>query len=214
MEEKMSDSKRIYYYIAANLAFLIPAPGRFAYALILVILFNIQMFTITMIFHGIYHLQLSNLRNAVLALSIIALGVFYKQLLAIVCPVAALTLGYCIFLPTLASVIIEFFFLNYEKGLKKHLVVNMKNSSFMSIFSLLFFLIRDILGYGTFTFPSWKKILVFHLPYDLNSTSASVFLATIPGSLVFIALIIAVYIFVANKIRIVMNSPINSVEEA
>lgn len=208
----MSESKRIYYYIAANLALLIPAPGRFAYALILIILFNIQMVTITMIFHGIYHLQLSNLRNPVLALFIITLSVFYKQLLAIICPVAALTLGYCIFLPTLASVIIEFFFLSYEHGLKSHLALNMKKSCFMSIFALLFFLIRDVFGYGTFTLPSWKKIVVFHLPYDLQSTSASVFLATIPGSLVFVALIIAVYIFVVSKARIIMNSPIGSEE--
>ncbi len=210
----MSESKKIYFYIAANLAFLIPAPGRFAYALIMIVLFNIQMATITMVFHAIYHMQLENLRNAVLTLFIIALGVFYKQLLAIVCPIAALTLGYCIFLPTLASVIIKFFFLNYEKGFKKHLVLNMKNTLFMSIFALLFFLVRDVFGYGTLTLPAWKKIVVFHLPYDLSSASASVFLATIPGALVLVSVIMALYIFVMNKIRILMNSPKALVEEA
>lgn len=210
----MSESKKIYFYIAANLALLIPAPGRFAYALILIILFNIQMATITLIFHGIYHMQLANLRNTVLSLAIIALGVFYKQLLVIFCPIAALTLGFCIFLPTIASVIIEFFFLSYERGLSRHLAHNMRNSFFMSLFALLFFLIRDIFGYGTFTLPAWKKIIVFHLPYNLQSTGASVFLATIPGSLVFVSILIAIYVFVGKKIRIFKNSPLSVQEEA
>ena len=125
----MAENKKIYFYIASNLALLIPVPGRFAYALILLFLFNIQTATVTLLFHAIYHMRLESMRNAVLTLTIIALGVFYKQLLTILCPIASLTLGFCIFLPTLASVIIEFFFLDYKRGLKNHLVLNMKNTS-------------------------------------------------------------------------------------
>ncbi|MCR4821578.1 MAG: hypothetical protein K5873_01745 [Treponema sp.] len=203
----MSENKKIYFYIASNLAFLIPVPGRFAYALILVLLFNIQMSVTTLLFHGIYRLQLANLRNAILSLTIIALGIFYKQVLSIYCPIASLTLGYCIFLPTLASVIIEFFFLEYSQYLKKHLIVNVKTALAVSSFSLVFFLIRDIFGYGTITFPGWKHIIVFHLPYNSSGTGASVFMATIPGSLICIAIFLAAYIFVMNKFRIYKNSP-------
>lgn len=203
----MAENKKIYFYIASNLALLIPVPGRFAYALILLFLFNIQTATVTLLFHAIYHMRLESMRNAVLTLTIIALGVFYKQLLTILCPIASLTLGFCIFLPTLASVIIEFFFLDYKRGLKNHLVLNMKNTAFMSAFALFFFLVRDIFGYGTLTLPGWKHLIVLHFPYNPQSTSASVFLATIPGGLVFVAFLLALYIFFIKKIRIFLNSP-------
>ncbi|MBQ8014242.1 MAG: hypothetical protein IJ257_07625 [Treponema sp.] len=210
----MADNKKIYFYIASSLAFLIPVPGRFAFALLLMILFNIQMATVTLLFHGIYYMQLSNMRNAILTLTIIALGIFYKQLLAIYCPIAALTLGFCIFLPTIASVIIDFFFLDYSHGLKNHLVRNMKTSCVMSLFSLLVFLLRDIFGYGTITLPGWRHILVFRLPYNIEGTSASIFLATIPGSLVFVAVLLALYIYGVKKFRIFVNSPESAGEES
>ena len=201
----MANSKKIYLYIATNLAFLIPVPGRFAYALILLLLFNLQMAAITLLFHAVHRMSLSSMRNSILTLSIIALGVLYKQIVTIICPVAAFVLGYCIFLPTLASVIIEFFFLNYEHGLKGHLASNMKRSLFMSIFSMFFFLIRDVLGYGTLTLPGWKKVIVLYVPYNPESTGASVFLATIPGSLALVALLLALYIYAERKIRFIIT---------
>lgn len=209
----MKDNKKIYFYIAANLALLVPVPGRFAYAIILLVLFNLQMSLVTLLFHAIYHMRLSNMRNTLLTLTIIALGVFYKQILTLYCPVAALTLGFCIFLPTLASVIIEFFFLEYEHGVKHHLASNMKKSVFMTIFALLFFFVRDVFGYGTITLPFPGEIRVIHLPYNPESTGASVFLATIPGSLFLVACILAFYIFMRKKIRIFSNSPSNNREE-
>ncbi len=208
----MTDRKTIYFYIAANLAMLIPVPGRLAYAIILLLLFNIQMLASTMLFHAIHRMNLANMRNALLALTIIALGVFYKQLVIIFCPVAALTLSYCIFLPTLASVIIEFFFLSYEHGVKTHLMSNMKKSFFMSIFALLFFLVRDIIGYATITFPGWKTLVVIHLPYNPQSTGLGVFFATVPGSLCFMSVLLAAYIFVAKKISILVNAPLHKEE--
>ena len=49
----ITNNKRLYFYIASNLAFLIPFPGRFAYSIIMVILFNIQMALVTLFFHAI-----------------------------------------------------------------------------------------------------------------------------------------------------------------
>ena len=209
----MAGNKKIYFYIASNLALLIPVPGRFAYALVLLVLFNVQMISVTLLFHAIHRLRIGNLQNSILALTIIALGIFYKQILTIFCPIIAFTLGFCIFLPTLASVIIEFFFLSYEHGLKSHLINNMKTALFMTIFALFFFLIRDIFGYGTFTLPAWKKLLVFHLPYNPNATGASVFLATVPGGLCLVSILLMAYIFIMNKLRIFSHAPSAGEEE-
>ena len=203
----MTDSKKIYFFIAANLAFLIPVPGRFVYALILLVLFNVQMALITLLFHAIHRLNIGNMQNALLSLTIIALAVFFKQIIILICPVAALTLGFCVFLPALASVIIEFFFLDYEHGLKNHLIKNMHSTVFMTLFSLFFFFVRDLFGYGTLTLPGWKRIIVLHLPYNPNSTGASVFLATIPGSLFLVAILLFLYIFVMKKFWIYSNAP-------
>ena len=209
----MTENKKVYLYIAANLALLMPVPGRFAYAIILLVLFNIQTAVVTLLFHAIHHMKISNMQNALLSLTIIALGIFYKQILVIICPIAALTLGFCIFLPTLASVIIEFFFLDYEHGVKGHLITNMRNASFMTIFALFFFLIRDVFGYGTLTLPAFRRILVIHLPYNPDTASASVFLATIPGSLGLVAVLLLIYIFCVKKFRIVLNAPKISEED-
>jgi Na+-translocating ferredoxin:NAD+ oxidoreductase RnfE subunit len=84
----------------------------------------------------------------------------------------------------------------------------MKKASFMTLFNLLFFCIRDILGYGTLTFPGWKSLVVIHLTSNPMRTDAGVFLATIPGSLCLIALLLALYIVGTKRINILLNSPI------
>lgn len=203
----MTDSKKIWFYIAANLAILVPVPGRLAYAVIMLVIFNAQMAVVTLLFHAVHRLRLAGMRNSLLALAAISLSIFQKQLLVIFCPVAALTLGYCVFIPTLVSVIMDFFFLDYEHGARSHLVSKMRGSAFLTVPSLLFFLLRDVAGYGTVTFPGWRHILVFRFPYNPESTGACVFLATIPGSLCLIAGVLVLYIFCAKKLLILTNSP-------
>lgn len=203
----MKNSRQIYYYIASNLAILVPVPGRFAYGIIVLLLFNIQMLLISFVFHAVEHLNLQFLRNSIIAFALIAITVFYRQLLIIFCPVAALTLGFCIYLPALTSVVIEFFFTEYKKGVKIHALLTMKKSLAMSAFCLFYFLLRDIVGFGTVTFPLWKKIAVYHLPFNSESVSASVFLATIPGSLVLLSVLLSVYILFRQKMKMIHDNP-------
>ena len=204
----MAERKKIYLYMAANLAMLIPVPGRFAYAIIMLVIFNIQMAVATMLFHAIHRMNLANMRNALLSLTIVAMGILFKQILIIFCPVAALTLSYCIFLPTLTSVILDFFFLSYEHGVKGHVITTMKKSLAMTLFILFFFLVREILGYSTISFPGWKRLIFITLPYNVSGTVASVFLATIPGSLFLMAMCLFFYIFIVKKIHIFTNAPV------
>lgn len=199
----MKNNKLAYYYIASSLAILVPVPGRFAYGLVLLVLFNIQMILASVVFHVVEHLNLQVLRNSIIAFALIAVTIFYKQLLVIFCPSAALTLGFCIYLPALTSAVIEFFFTEYKKGIKAHLALTMKKSLVMSAFCLVYFLFRDLAGFGTFTFPVWKKIAVFHLPFNPETASASVFIATIPGSLVLISALLSIYLVFCRKMKII-----------
>ncbi len=203
----MKDSKLAYYYIASSLAILVPVPGRLAYGIFVLFLFNIQMFSVSFVFHAVEHMNLQALKNSIIAFALIAITVFYKQLLVIFCPPAALTLGFCIYLPALTSAVIEFFFTEYQKGIKAHVFSTMKKSLAMSAFCLVCFLLRDVVGFGTVTLPSWKKIAVFHLPFATQSVGASVFAATIPGSLVLISVLLSLFIFFNKKMKFIEENP-------
>lgn len=197
----MKNSKYQYFYIASSLAILVPAPGRFAYGIILLVLFNLQMLSVSLIFHAVEHLNLPVLRNSIIAFILVAVTIFYKQLLIIFCPEAALTLGFCLYLPALTSAVIEFFFAEYKKGVRLHVALTMKKSLVISAFCLVFFLFRDIAGFGTFTFPLWKKIAVLHFPYKTESSGAGVLLATIPGCLILISVLLSIYIIFMKKME-------------
>lgn len=199
-------NKLVYYYIASSLALLVPVPGRLAYGIAVLFLFNLQMLCATFVFHAIEHLSLQFLRNSIISFALVAVTVFYKQILIIFCPVMALTLGFCIYLPALATAVIEFFFAEYKKGIKIHLKTTMTKSLVITIFSFVYFLLRDLIGFGTLTLPCWKKILVLHLPFNPESTGASVFLATIPGSLVLISVLLTLFLAFNKKMKLVHDS--------
>lgn len=203
----MKNNRLTYYYIASSLAILVPVPGRFAYGILVLFLFNIQMLLVSLLFHAVEHLNLQVLRNSIIAFALVAITVFYKQLLIIFCPTAALTLGFCIYLPALTSAVIEFFFTEYKKGVKIHALSTVKKSLTMSAFCLAVFLFRDIAGFGTITFPLWKKIAAVHLPFNPESASAGVFFATIPGCLVLISVLLSLYIVFCKKMKIIQENP-------
>lgn len=203
----MNNNRIIYYYIASCLSILVPVPGRFAYGIILLFLFNLQMLFASLIFHAVEHLSLQILRNSIIAFALIATTVLYKQLLIIYCPIMALTLGFCLYLPALTSCVIEFFFSEYKKGVKARAFLTVKRSLLMSALCLLFFLFRDIAGFGTLTLPLWKKMFIIHLPFSTDSVSAASFFATIPGSLVLVSIVLSCYIVFCKKMRLIKNNP-------
>ena len=193
----MSKTNKIYFYIAANLAMFIPIPGRFAFAVFVAIQFSMQMLLLTLLSHALKKIKLETLKTSILLIETVAFTILFKQLLTIYCPIAALTLGFSMYLPALTPVIMQFIFDDEGKDLIYQLRKNMAKSLTMGIFMVLYFLLRDIFGYGTIAMPMWKKIFYIHLPYNLQRTNATIFLATIPGSLIFISIILAT----ALKIR-------------
>ncbi len=203
----MSNKNKTYFYIAANLAMFVPVPGRMAYGIILIILFNIQMFFVTLLLHALRHMNLSNLRNTLVSIEIIAFTILYKQLLIIFCPIIALTLGFAIYLPTLSSIAFEFFFLKEFGRLKIHFVEIVKMCGIITLNTIVYFLLRDLIGFGTFTLPAWKRMIVLKLPYSLETTSAGVFFATVPGSLFLVSILLIFIAYIRNKFTILKNLP-------
>lgn len=209
----MKVSDRAYFYFAANLAILIPIPGRFAYALVLLLLFNIQMAVISLMYGLVYKMNLYPLRNVIIAFVAFFITILYKQLLIIYCPIMALTLGFCLYLPTLSSATIEFFFAKKSDGLKQLFADNMTKSGIITLYSLVYFLLRDVMGYGTFTLPFYKYIKIYTISDNMDSVSTSLFFATIPGSLVLIAFLLSLLLFIKKKSGIIERLPKNWFEE-
>ncbi len=201
----MTDKNRVYFFIAAALSLLIPVPGRLSFAIVILLLFNVQMAAVTLCFHGINALGLKSVRNVLLVLSLIFLTVLYKQFLIAFCPIIALTLGFCLYLPALSTVAIDFFFEKREEKLFVHLMDSMQKSIQITAAALLYFLIREVVGYGTVSFPGMGKIIVFHLPFAVFGRGG-VFFATMPGNFALIAVALSAFVFVRKKFAIVRNA--------
>lgn len=191
----------IYVYIAASLAMIIPAPGRFACGIILVFELNFLMLLGTIVRFFIRRLNIDQMKYVLLISILVFLTMFMRQILVFCMPETALQLGFVMYLPTVSSFLIGYMFDDNEYMLKDELAVNMKHSLSYSLFALIFFLFRDIAGFGTIMFiaPSGicEKVL-----FNSDRITALSFLATIPGALVFAAVILIVYVFLMNKFRI------------
>ena len=71
-----------------------------------------------------------------------------------------------------------------------------------SVFALLYFLLRDLIGFGTFTFFGKNHQIFEKVIIDSDKLGVGSILASIPGSLILSAILLYVYIFVRNKIDI------------
>lgn len=205
----MINNNKVYAYLAAALAILIPVPGRFAYGIFVLLHFNILIVLTTLLTHAIRHLELETFRASIIAIEIIALTVLFKQILTIFCPIASLMLGFSIYLTTVCSVLMTILVTSSFENLKSDLQEKMKSALFITVFCLAVFIFRDIAGFSTLTLPSWQNIIVINIPVLFSSVSSLSFIATIPGCLVVTALILIAFIKFSSK----KNEPNQNVSE-
>ncbi len=191
--------KSSYFYFAASLAILIPVPGRFAFGLIMIILFNFLILCGILFHHALLNLQLKELRNILLAIQQVSTVIFFKQLLILYCPVMALTLGFLMYLPAFSSGIILFVYRPTTPPLSIDLQFNMGKCGLFSAFAALYFLVRDLIGYGTITFPLWRKIACLTLPLPDGIAYTGSLIATIPGNFMLLGLIFLAYLLMNRK---------------
>lgn len=191
--------KQLYFYVAAALATIVPVPGRLAFGILMVLLFNVQIITGVLTAHAVSLLKLDDLQNVIISVELIAVTIFFKQLIILVCPVAALTLGFLLYLPAVSSAIIEFSYKDHTLSLAEDVKEKTIRNGIFSAVALAVYAVRDIVGFGTLTFPAWQKIAAAHVSLFTHTTYASAFIATIPGALVLSALLLALYLFVTGQ---------------
>ncbi len=190
----------LYTYITAALALLVPVPGRFAYGIVLVLLLNILLASGTLFRKLVAVLKLQQLQSVLVGVFLVAVTVLYKELLNFVTPGIALNLGYVIYMPAVSSFLIGFLYEPSNGAVLQELKQNMVPNLMFSGYALVFFLLRDIIGYGTITFavfPGVKEIVI--QKYTEGKTYMGVFFTTIPGALVMVALSIIITAHAVNK---------------
>ncbi|MBR7064372.1 MAG: hypothetical protein IKI31_04425, partial [Treponema sp.] len=185
------NKKIMYVFTAASLSILVPSPGRFALGLILVAeLFFLMI--LTQLFLHFTKLDKTKEDTVFFVLGfLIALATLFKTLLSLLMPEVSIQLGYVLYLPPLAACLTNLFLSKVDSN-KSEFHFPLNACFVFVLFALVFFLVRDIVGFGTITFilPSGIKEIVL---FQEERISALTFFATIPGSLVCISLLLPFY---------------------
>lgn len=195
--------RKSFMYIASFLSLTIPTTGRFVYGLTLVLeLFLLEILGV-LVNSLVTKLKLNEIRTFFVMFFIIAITILYRQILVITYTEIALTLGFILYLPPVSVYLTHTLFTDYDEPLAIRLKTNLLSTSMFSITILVFYLFRDIAGYGTFTFFGRNHRIFELILLNPDKVGIFTFFATIPGSLVLTSLVIYSFLFLRNKIRII-----------
>ena len=194
--------RSIYVLIATILSILVPAPGRFVYGVALVLEVNLIMLIGTLVNSLVKKIKLEELNTLLILVMIISSTILYRQIMIMICPEVMLTLGVLIYLTPISVFCFGYVFSNLDQPLVERLKLNMLHVLTFSVYTLLFFLLRDLAGYGTFTFfgkahQIYEKVLIS--PNNLGFFS---FMASIPGALTFSSVLLFIHIYVRTRFEI------------
>ena len=197
--------RSIYVLIATILSVLVPAPGRFVYGVALVLEVNLIMLIGTLVNSLVKKIKLEELNTLIILIMIISSTILYRQIMITICPEVMLTLGVLIYLTPISVFSFGYIFSNMEQPLAERLKLNMLHVLTFSVYTLLFFLFRDLAGYGTFTFfgkshQIYEKVLIS--PDNLGFFS---FVASIPGALTLSSVLLFIHIYVRTRFEIMSN---------
>ncbi|MBR5934465.1 MAG: hypothetical protein IK002_10820 [Treponema sp.] len=199
-------NRNLYYvFTAISFALLVAAPGRFAFGIIICLELFFLIFTGFLFSYLLKKLLLHEMNSIVTVLGLIFSTVLYKQIIMAVYPLIALQMSFVFYLPAVSSYMIGIIYKNIDASTKISVIDNLKITSYFSIFALVFYAIRDIFGYGTFTLPSPNGIFEKQLLSSDNMLWGT-FFASIPGALVLVCIVIFIFIHAQKKIKIVRRA--------
>lgn len=193
-------NKQIYnIFTVISFALLIASPGRFAFGLIICAELFFLAICGLVVSALLEKLNLNQFKSILTIITLIFSTILYKQIIMWLFPLIALQLSFVFYLPAISSYMIGMI---YKNDSKIKISENIKIISFFSIFALVFYLIRDILGFGSFTFPTLNGIFEIIL-FNSKTLSWSVFFASMPGALFLVTVSILVFVCIQNKFNII-----------
>lgn len=196
-------NKYIYYiFTAISFALLVAAPGRFAFGLIICAeLFFILILGFLFSFI-MKKMHLEEMNPIITVVGLCFSTVLFKQIVMALFPLIALQLSFVFYLPAVSSYVIGIVYNHLEKNARTSILENLGVYGLFALLALVFYLIRDIFGYGTFTLPASSGLIEYTV-FNVDSFSWSILLASIPGALTIVSVFILLFIFVQNKFKII-----------
>lgn len=200
------EKNRIDIFFPLALATLIPVPGRFAFAVALIVLLYFLMLAASVFKRLTLALFDEDSRSLVMALVLVCLCMFFRQILILFSPLTALILGISIFMPALTSFVLTNVWSCVQTNFSSELKEALESCSAFSILAAVFFLLRDVLGYGTFSLPCpsglWEVRLFSSTPPLLPLS----FFASIPGAVVLLFLCFLLFRVISRRAQIASTS--------
>ena len=197
--------KKSFMYIASFLALTIAPTGRFVFGLTLIIELVLLEILGILINSLVTKLKFEQIRTYFVMFFMIAITVLYRQILVLTYTEIALILGFYLYFPPVSVFLTHTLFTENEETLEVRLKNNLLQTLVFSVIILLFYLFRDIAGYGTFTFFGKNHRIFEKVLFNPNKVGIFTFFATIPGALVLTGLIMYLFLFIKNKFRIISS---------
>jgi len=195
--------KSIFIYIAASIAILVPVPGRFVYGITMIMELILLMTVGTSVQFLIKKTGYERINTVATLFVLLCVTIIFRNIFAALQSELALTLGFCFYLPAFSSFMIGFMFSENDLPPAKKLLANLITTLKFSIFALFFFLVRDVFGFGTFTFFGKNHSIYEHVILGEDSTTPFSFLASLPGGLFLAAIILFGFILVRKRFYII-----------
>ena len=174
--------------IAVAVSILVPAPGRLAYGIVLLLLLLLLSVLGTAFRFLIKKIKMDDLEPVLTAVMLVSVTVLYKQFLIMISPLTALVLGFVIYLPALSAFVITGMHRRTEEPLSAQIRSEFFHTGSFCLPALGVFLLRDIVGYGTLTLPSYGGLAELTLIAPKDRNYLGTFFASAPGALIILAI--------------------------
>lgn len=189
-------------YIAAFLSVVIPVPARFGWGIIMLFTMNVVMILGTTAKFLIRKLDIRELEPVCLLVFLFSVTIFCKQILIMYSPIAALTLSFSLYLIPISTFILGYILTDKEMDPRVLYAKNMSASGIFTGYALFFYLIRELLAFGSISFPVRKGVHVIRI-FSENMPEYTFFFATIPGAFVILAILVAIFAFIERHVDII-----------
>ena len=180
---------------------LVPSPRRYV-----VLELNLLMLIGTLSISLIKKIKMEELNTVLVLVFIISGAILYRQIMIMLWPEVMLTLGYLVYLMPVSVFLMGYIFNNMEQPLGERLKLNILHITTFSVYALLFFLLRDLAGYGTFTFFGKNHQIFESEIIKAEHTSLFSLLASVPGALILSSILLFIHIFIRNKFSVIKNA--------
>ena len=146
-------------------------------------------------------LKIEKLYKITMLCSAVFFVMLIRQVTILISPEIALQMGFVMYFPAISLFANVLYNEPDESLLREILKNNMRPALIFSAYTASFALMRDILGFGTISFFTAsglsEKIL-----FSTDKISILTFIATIPGAVIFTALIVYIFSNMENKFKI------------